>query len=491
MVRTAPFLIAALLALPASARAATAPSCRASAARVSLLGLAQVEPVRANDPNSPCVTQSAETLKATTIGPITADAVEAFTHDGTGTGSALAGVSKPSVRLGVLSISAEAVQASATASCSGGAPQLSSASRVVGLQVNGLNVTITPGDAPLTIPLPGGGRIAVNETILADGEVTRRALDVFVPNVGEVVLAEARASTSAPACFGSTLPVTPPSSGSTLPVTPPSSGSCPAGSSFDLGSGACIIHDPGTTTTVVVAPPFAGPQGGTVISLSKARRRYGKNPCLTGRGPRYAIVGTRRADRIIGTARADRILALAGRDVVFGRQGNDCIDGGMGNDRLDGGAGNDRVYGSGGSDRLAGGTGGDRIWGAAGNDRIDGNAGNDRLYGGRGRDRVSGNSGRDLVHGNAGNDRLFGGPGTDMVFGDAGNDALFADYGRDRLYGGKGRDFLDTSILGPTARMIDGGPGFDTARYNPREKHAVRRVERRHVVAEHRPRRKK
>ena len=60
------------------------------------------------------------------------------------------------------------------------------------------------------------------------------------------------------------------------------------------------------------------------------------------RGPKFAIIGTNKADRITGTNVADRIIGLGGNDKLDGGRGNDCIEGRTGGDTLSGGLGNDR-----------------------------------------------------------------------------------------------------------------------------------------------------
>lgn len=84
-----------------------------------------------------------------------------------------------------------------------------------------------------------------------------------------------------------------------------------------------------------------------------------------------------------------------------------------------------------------------------------GGAGNDRLLGGRFADSLSAG---------AGNDTLFGGQGDDRLAGDAGNDYLSGGPGIDRLLGGDGNDQLVS--LDSAADIVDGGAGFDRARWD-------------------------
>src|SRR4051794_24091013 len=453
-----------MLLCSAQARAAGTTSCRASAARVSLLGQLTVEPIRANAGSSPCSTQSSNVLKPTTIGPLTAEAVEANTAD-TGTiRSGVASVTHPQIGLGPVSIGAQAVQASAQVRCNGTTPVLSSASRVVGLQVAGKGITLPTGDKPFTLNLAGGGKITVNEMIISGGTITRRALDIHLPVIGDVVVGEVSASADSASC-----------------TNPIHHRICPVGSVYDAGSGFCIIPAHNGIKVIVVGLPRQGPSGGRVIALPDARDTY-KSPCLKGKGLPYAVVGTDKADRITGTNRGDRILLLGGNDRGDGGRGNDCADGGTGRDRVAGGLGHDRMWGDAGRDRVLGGGDGDRIVAGAGGDRVQGDTGNDRVRAGSGNDRVKGSVGNDRLAGGRGRDRELGGPGSDRLRGGAGADLLSAGYGRDRMWGGRGRDLLVATILGPVARVIDGGAGHDTARFNRRERRHVHHVEHRVII---------
>jgi Ca2+-binding RTX toxin-like protein len=182
-----------------------------------------------------------------------------------------------------------------------------------------------------------------------------------------------------------------------------------AGVSHGLGlgrqRGLCEIVSPGQAN-IVVSSPFAGPTGGTVMSLAAARKKY-KSSCLSGKGPKFAVVGTNGPNRISAGKQAERILGLGGNDRISAKNGADCIDGGAGNDRISVGNGNDRVFGGPGNDTITAGSGRDSIWGGAGKDRITVGKGRDHLYGGPGNDRlydpgkvayVNGGSGRNVAY---------------------------------------------------------------------------------------------
>lgn len=464
-----------VLAAPAAASADASLSCRASAARITALGnppSVNVEPVRANAPATPCASQSAETLKPTKIGPLSADALEAYTAAPSKAGGALAGASQPSLTLGALKIGVQAIQASANVTCTNGDPVLSGASRVVGLTINGTTINIPAGDKPFRLNL-GLVDVRLNEQTIANGTLVQRAVHVTVPGVADAVLAEAVVGGSHEACANPA--VTPPPGGGTNPRV------CPQGSVFEPANDVCVIHLPGSDRVIVIGPPYTGPRGGTVLPLTTARRRY-HSPCLFGPGLPYAVVGTNRTDHITGTNRDDRILLLGGNDAGDGGRGNDCVDGGSGRDLVSGALGNDRLFGGSGRDRAQGGFGNDRVAGGTGNDVLRGDSGRDRIDGGSGNDLVLGGSDADHLAGGSGNDRVLGEAGNDVSYGGPGNDQVRAGYGHDRLYGGPGRDFMGAFLLGPTVRLVDGGSGRDTAWVNPLEVRVTRHVERLRVL---------
>ena len=405
---------AALAVLAAPAAAAETSTCRASAARAEVPSLKiDVEPVRANAPGTPCTSQSASTVAQTTIGPVTADAVGAFTSRTATVASALASVSNPKVDLGGLVVEAQAVDASATATCTNGASKLTGASRVVGLTINGQSVQVPPGDAPVDIPLGPLGTVSLNQqtTDAARGTITRRAIAITTP-LADVTLAEAVAGGACESvgteAGGGVAP-----GGGTTAARP-----CPQGADYDPSRNLCVIHD-STGATIVVGRPYQGPSGGSVISLTDARKRY-RSACLSGKGSRYVIVGTRRNDRITGTNHSDRILLLAGNDQSEGGRGNDCIDG------------------------------------AAGNDTESGALGRDRLIGGRGRDH------------------LVGGSQSDTLNSGPGNDTINTGFGRDRVNAGRGADKVNAATAGPASKRLVCGQGRDKIRVNRNERRKAR-----------------
>ena len=409
--------LAGTVAAPAQAQTSDPFSCRASAARVTQDNLPlTVEPVRANAAGNPCSSQSAATVERTTIGPLTVDAVGAFTNFVAGSSAAaFAGASQPKVELGGLVVEADGVLASATATCEGTNPVLAGSSRVAGLRINGQGITLPPGDAPFEIPLGPLGRVAVNQeaTDAAAGTLTRQAVVVETP-LTTVVLGEAIAGATAAGCTAGT------GTGAVPPV-------CVPGSTYDQARNVCVIRErggdgsggSGGSGEVVVGRPFEAPQGGRVISLTEARTRF-KSPCLRGKGVDYVVLGTKGRDQITGTNDDDRILLLGGDDRAEGGRGDDCFDGGKGVDTMSGALDDDRIYGRTGGDHLIGGS-----------------------------------------H----DDRLAAGPGKDTIN---------AGYGKDRIKAGKGADRINIATAGVPARSIRCGKGFDKVRVNRNEKRRAR-----------------
>jgi hypothetical protein len=382
----------ALSAAPAQAQA-PADSCRASAARVTSGGVVTSEPAVANPDGSPCATDARAPADVTQSG-LTINEPRAQTRREDGLLAASASVESAGFTLGGVAIGVGAVSASQYAACTNGASASAGSSRVEALTVGGVPVDVI-ADRPLDRTI-GSVRIRANQ--LEGG--TRRAL-VLDAGDGQVVLGEAAAAGDACQTVGSG------GGGGSI---------CPPGATYDVSRNLCVIYDSsGPGGVIVVGRTFQGPSGGTVIALRVARERAAagtlpKSRCLRGSGPKFAVLGTRRADRITGTNRRDRILALAGNDRVDGGRGRDCLDGNRGKDRVAGGLGFDRVHGGSGRDALTGGLGNDRLYGGAGNDSLNTGFGRDYANAGSGNDRVNAASaGRPAK-------RLVGGKGRDRVW---------------------------------------------------------------------------
>jgi Ca2+-binding RTX toxin-like protein len=440
-----------LVAAPA-ALALTAPpvwKCRASPLYSSIAGNNRVEPIVANgnintangaDPDrEQCV--NAETGAGNTatqlgipqnqIGAQTAQAVTSIVPPlGKAIDQTAGGVAKVenlTIQLGgtqvIIGVAAATSAASGTCVKGNKTPVLTGTSNVATLTLGGQPINLDPlveAINQLLEPLNQIIDIDQNIQIKTATSLTQQALRVRVlPQAGgapfvDVVVAESRVNTNGPVCDPELQGETPPQA-------------CPPGSTYDQPRNVCVIPA-GTGGSglgeIIIGPPFQGPSGGTVLPIDVARRRYGRSPCLGFAGnPKFAIIGTNRADRITGTNIADRIIGLGGNDRIDGGRGNDCIEGRTGGDNLSGGLGNDKAYGS------------------------------------------------------TGKDHLNGGPGTDYLSAGSGNDSINAAFGRDRALGGSGRDFINVATAGPAA-SVDCGAGPDVARINNNERRRVRNCER-------------
>ncbi|WP_372790573.1 hypothetical protein [Paraconexibacter sp.] len=419
--------------LPGAAQAANQVDCSASAVQATIAGASTLDPITTS--RSRCADSAAglpNTTEAVGLAPSikarSAYAITDTTPDGVRpldtVSSAGAAVENLSINAGdTIVIGADAVSSFAQAKCVNGALEFTGGGDAVKLTIGGQPIPLDPVLGPLTDGISDAlgiiVRVKLNEQV-RDGTtfIQRGAHITLLPAIGaaplaDVIIAESRVSGAGLPCDPTVPENAGPDGGGT---GDPGPGACAPGSTFDVTKGLCIIpaEQSGGQGEVVIGKPFEGPGGGTVISLNEARRRYKNSPCVKGPGPKYAVIGTNKADKLTGTNTADRMLGRGGNDVIDGGRGNDCLDGGTGRDNLNGAIGNDRVYG----------------W--------------------------------------SGNDALNGGPGTDRLSGGSGNDTLNSAYGADRVYGGPGRDFINTATAGPPAR-VSCGTGRDKARVNPDE----------------------
>ena len=270
-------------------------------------------------------------------------------------------------------------------------PTFAGDSRVADVTLGGQPIALDQLATQLTNllnPLLGAVvEVKVDERVASATGLTVRAIHVKVlrgaTSLVDVVVGEAKVAASGDVCDPAKQPGGTGGSGS--------GDICPAGSVarenvcvITAGTGGSSLGD------IIIGRPNQSPSGGTVVPVDVARRLYGRTPCLAGNGtPKFAIVGTNKADRITGTNVADRIVGLGGNDHLDGGRGNDCIEGRTGGDTMSGGLGNDRIYGSSGKDHLNGGPGKDYLSGGDGNDTISASAGGDRVLGGAGVDFIN------------------------------------------------------------------------------------------------------
>ncbi len=460
------------LGLATSANAATASwTCGADAVKATVAGLEPINPVTAS--RTPCGEQFtglpnttdslglAPTINAKTAYAITA-AKPVPGRPIEQTVAAAAGTEGLSIKSGdTVIIGVDAAKSEVQASCANGQPKFLSSGDVVGLTVGGQKVSLDNPLIQLTDALSSilGAvvEIKLNEQVKDSSGFIQRAAHIKVLKAAgaapliDVIVAESRVS-SASACdpnadgngggtggngggTGGNGGGTGGNGGGTTGGSSTGGSSslklCPDGSVLNASSGYCVIpaSASGGQGVIVIGRPYTGPSGGTVVALNVARKKY-KSPCLTQKaGPKYAIVGTNKANRITGTNGSDRVLGLGGNDALDGGRGNDCLDGGTGGDTLSGALGADKAYGGKGRDHLNGGPGSDYLSGGADHDTISTSSGADRAFGGAGADfinaaqagtpaRISCGTGRDKVRINKNERKRIRGCETVYVFND-------------------------------------------------------------------------
>jgi hypothetical protein len=330
--------------------------------------------------------------------------------------------------------------AEATAACTPGGPSLSGSSTVPEVRLNGQSLdTSQPKQTVSELPTGEVVTVTFNEQTRAGGVLTQRAVHVKFRNqagelVKEIVVAEARVAGGSEVCDRAAQEATAGGNGGGNGNGSGSNEPCISGAEYDAPNNLCIITrerdnnlSNGRETVAVVCRPFEGPSGGRVAPPAEAPKSVRTSRCVKGKGVKFVVLGSKKADRITGSNRPDLIFTFGGNDRVSGGRGNDCIDGGRGNDRL------------------------------------------------------AGAQGKDTVMGGKGADNLNGGSESDRLMGGAGRDTLNAAYGRDKVSGGKGADAINVATAGPAAR-VNCGKGRDVVRSNRNEKRRLRGCERRYSI---------
>lgn len=191
---TAPTPLSTQAALSVSGGGANAASYigDATAVRATVLGLT-TELVHAGPLPSAGGADDATLVTASIGGILGAQILHAATAGAGDRAASDASVAGLGVHVGILSLGASLVRASATASCAGGSVSTSGASQIVGLVINGKSITVT-GRPNQTVYLPLGlGRVVINEQISSSGEITVNALHVILLGVANIVVSQAHA----------------------------------------------------------------------------------------------------------------------------------------------------------------------------------------------------------------------------------------------------------------------------------------------------------
>jgi Ca2+-binding RTX toxin-like protein len=440
--------VAAALALAPTAQADTTKpvwKCRASAGYTVVDGGDRVETVVANgnvntangaDPDHPlCASGEAgegnlpaplgipsDLLSAPTASAITAIAPQlgaAYTQQISASGR----VDNLTLRLpqgATVTVGATVAESQATGACANGVARLDGSSRVTGLTLGGSVIdanALGPALARALSSLAPTVTTTADEVVRTPDSLTVRALHIVVKQGGRVVvdavLAESKVGFDGDVCS---------------PLE--SVAFCPEGTLYSPPRNLCVIpagQDGSSLGEIVVGTPGSSPQGGRMIALDVARKKYGNAHCLSGSSPKFVQVDVHNRNRMTGSNSADRMLGLGGNDRMDGVGGNDCMDGGSGADNMLGAVGNDQLYGVSGADNLN------------------------------------------------------GGPGNDYLDGGSGDDTINASFGADRAFGGPGRDYINIATAGPPAHA-DCGSGRDKVRFNNNERHNLRACETRYPL---------
>jgi Ca2+-binding RTX toxin-like protein len=459
--------IALMTAAPAGA-AAPNWGCRASAASVQLGTANKIEPVVAGAGASCNDAQAGQSPTAvgslgleTPIASIGTDPDGALPGDQTA--GALAGATRTEIASpdGSFRLVLGAIRSDAKAVCTNGKPVFSGNSTVAAASLNGNAIPIEDvakevGDGVNGSPLNQAVDIRFNEKAVTANGISQQAVHVILKDgrggtILDSIAGEVRVNANGDVCSnnaangGGGTGGTGGGGGKGVEGNGGDDAPCPDGSSYDAARNLCVIESRSSTgqgngsgdgsngmvtSVIVVGRPGDVPRGGTVIPLTKLTGDAKKSPCARNPkvAPRFAVVGTNKADKITGSNKADRIILLGGKDKGSAGRGNDCVDGGKQNDTVEGGLGNDSLYGM------------------------------------------------------AGNDTVLAGTGNDRSFGGAGNDKMRADYGRDLVDGGAGADRIVSTTLGPAA-TVNCGSGKDRARVNKNEVRKSKSCESRRITS--------
>jgi Ca2+-binding RTX toxin-like protein len=389
--------VAAALLMAGSASAAPSNpfGCRASVQALRIAPLPAAEPSVANPAETPCATDSAgagqSSTGSTAVGGTSAGPSAAYTVSDVSTpgATALASVDGGTVA-GIGDSVALTGPSNAQASyvCVNGAVVASGASDVSAAVINGQTVRPSSPGAETTTQLGGGSYATINQQVQSATSLTQRLVFMHMASGADYVLGEAQVTRPAGnPCAGGSGGAGSGGGGSGSGGSGSGSGgsgsgsggsgsgsgdslrACPNGSVLVASAQMCEIVGANGAQNIVVSKPFLGPTGGTVVPLAAARKKV-KSACLSGKGPKFVVMGTNKANTIRAGKTAERIVAMGGNDTVIAKNGASCVDGGNGADRITVGNGRDRVFGGAGNDTITAGTGKDHLFGGAGNDRL-------------------------------------------------------------------------------------------------------------------------
>ena len=538
--------IVASIVVPTAAQAADGPpdpfwTCRSSVLRASVLPgvlpIPDIEPFVANDNNAPCA-DGDQAVPEIAIPPapspavITANAIFARTdvlcaddssnpadtpdsNDECDAGRpsydqqvvSRAGAADVRIALGDLVITADAIDATATASCDeDNQPNFQADTTFVNLTIAGQSIELPPNGAEQILELPGLIRIAINERAGdpdgqqgdsdTEGSITRRALHVTVGPadavVADVVLGEATAGFSGDVCPEGNVVV----KQVTAPKEDPNTTNFDFEASAGLVPGAFTLQDDGEQTYADVAagshsvtqlPPPADFQLDVIQcaetklqdTTTNVATRKANIEVQPGETVTCTFVDTK--ERVLppepgtcppgstldanGTCIVDTTSCPAGsvKDPTSGQCVVNCPAGSVKSPTgqcvitnvvcPDG-----TVFDKQSASCLDLPTGGRLVplGDVAGFQTspcrgarfglgiaVVGTNGSDRITGTNRSDRIFAYGGNDRISGGRGNDCVEGGTGRDILDGSNGNDRLRGGSGNDRIQGGFGSDYLE------------------------------------------------
>jgi len=310
-----------LVAVAPGAAAGDRFSCRASAARVILLGGAPLEPVLANGADDPCVTETHSGTPPAASGVVSLGTAQAATI-GAGQGSASADIADVGINLGPsllpLNIGLTGVKAEASYSCQNGGLVFAGSSQVVGVNINGLALNIPDPSQPVDVDLGDILTLHLNQTVVTTKgdltEVTKRA--AFIESkllATQIVLGEAIAGVAGNPCGAGGAPTVPNTGAVTVIKVPVPSGSI-AGLSPGIVPGACA------TKPFIVTVRGRGIARTVFTVDGKVVKRVGRtNTPSVALDPAKVVIGLHRV-RAVTTFLNKKVKPKA-LNFVFGRCG--------------------------------------------------------------------------------------------------------------------------------------------------------------------------
>jgi RTX calcium-binding nonapeptide repeat (4 copies) len=468
--------------------------CRASLARVSLVGDTLLEPSVANTATTPCDDDSSLSgAVQLAVGPLSLGSIGPageFTDETGALGSttspgvtAVSDIQAVNLNLAGYTLTiAGPIEAQAAIECVGTTLSDQGSASLDALTVSGPGLPSGGESLPLSgvvndlldlpAPLSDLLKITADEQIVGTNSLTERVLDIqLLLNNIQVVVGEATASVPNPAICADNVPnsttvtnttttpgttVTTP--GTTTTITTPGTTVTTGGQTITTPATTQTVTTPGSTTTTpgstttVTLPP---PSGSVPSGLQPCTVGSSLDPTLGecviyGSGGQVIIVSKPFHGPEGGVVLTiPEAIAKYGSDPCLISKGQQdwvlvaTTKGG----KVQGTPLSDRILGLGAYERIAGLAGNDCIYGKGGNQTIyDGN-GKNIVYAAGGHNRIGVGNGGDHVYGRS----IKGAKGTDYITTGNGNDTIYGGTGSSRINAGLGRNYV---WGGPTKNRV-------------------------------------